>query len=48
MLCLPLVERRKKEEKIGGSRGIFPRAGGDTPCWLCWVGFLWLLGAIKG
>jgi hypothetical protein len=28
--------------------GFFFPPGPDTPCWLCFMGFLWLLGAIKG
>jgi hypothetical protein len=37
-------EKKRESEMAGG--GQFP--GLDTHCWLCCVGFLWLLGAIKG
>jgi hypothetical protein len=37
-------ERKKKREMVRGA--FFP--GPDTPCWLCCVGFAWLLGPIKG
>jgi hypothetical protein len=36
--------REKEEEKFLGV--FFP--GLDMPCWLCHMGFSWLLGAIKG
>jgi hypothetical protein len=36
----------KKKKKENGPRGFFP--GQDTPSWLSCVGFLQLLGAIKG
>jgi hypothetical protein len=39
-----LGEILKKEKRNG--RGPFS-PGLDMPCWLCRMGFLWLLGAIK-
>jgi hypothetical protein len=38
-------EKGKKKKEM--ARGLF-FLGLDTPCWLCCVGFLQQLGAIKG
>jgi hypothetical protein len=48
MLYLLLVGKKKKtKNKRAMVRGLF-FPGPDMPCWLCHVGFLQLLGAIKG
>jgi hypothetical protein len=39
-------EKEKKRKRENGQGAFFP--GPDMSCWLCPVGFLWLLGAIKG
>jgi hypothetical protein len=46
MLCLLLVERKKREGKKKKEKWL----GGffSQPFWLCYVRFLWLLCAIKG
>jgi hypothetical protein len=48
MICLLLL-REKKEKKVikRNGQGAFFQ-GQDIPCYLCRVGFLWLLGASKG
>jgi hypothetical protein len=38
----------KKEQKKREMAGAFFLPGPDMPCLLCCVGFLWLLGTIKG
>jgi hypothetical protein len=46
--CWEKKEKKKKKEKQPG--GCFFSQGWrlDTPCWLCWAEFSWLLGASKG
>jgi hypothetical protein len=39
-------EKKKEEKRRNGQGAFFP--GQDMPCWLCHMGFSWLLGAIKG
>jgi hypothetical protein len=43
VFCL-FGEKNRKEK---GPEGFF-FPGPDTPCWLCCMGFSWLLGGIKG
>jgi hypothetical protein len=49
MLCLLLEGKKKKRKRKKKKKwpGFFP-PGQDMPCWLCYVGVLWLLGAVKG
>jgi hypothetical protein len=43
--CWENKEKKKKRRGLGlFSQGQRP----DIPCWVCWVGFSPLLGAIKG
>jgi hypothetical protein len=44
VFCL-LEEKEKKERKRNGQGSFVP--GPDMPCWLCCMGFLWMLSAIK-
>jgi hypothetical protein len=53
MLCLVLIGKkrereieRERERERNGQGAFFPEP--DTPCWLCCIGFLRLLGEIKG
>jgi hypothetical protein len=39
-------KKEKEKEKETAMGAFFP--GQDMPCWLCYVGVLQLLGAIKG
>jgi hypothetical protein len=39
----------KKREREKRGQWLFSQGQRlDMPCWLCWLGFLWLLGAIRG